>query len=157
MRVVVLGPAWSWCRRTPRSSRSLRAAGDREIAQTPRAGLRVGPQPGHPEPVRAGSRVANTLALMGGSDKIQQSRIGEIAVCTVRRSGSLNRHEVMHDQISSVVFTALSAVFAGYGVSQLKLAYKVTAWAAWSDRAVTGAAGILAAALFVMIALRVTG
>jgi hypothetical protein len=63
----------------------------------------------------------------------------------------------MHSQIESVFLGGLSAVFAGYGLWELGLAYRTAALQAWSDRAIPGAAGILVAAVFAVMTLRVLG
>jgi hypothetical protein len=63
----------------------------------------------------------------------------------------------MHNQIGSLVLGSLSAMFAGYGVRELAFAYKTVALKAWSERAVPGATGILVAALFAVMTMRVFG
>jgi len=63
----------------------------------------------------------------------------------------------MHDQIGSVVLGSLSAVFAGYGVRELALAYKAAALKAWSERAVPGTASVFVAALFAVMTLQILG
>lgn len=63
----------------------------------------------------------------------------------------------MHSQIGSVFLGGLSAVFAGYGLWELALAYRTAALQAWTDRAIPGAAGILVAAVFAVMTLRVLG
>jgi hypothetical protein len=63
----------------------------------------------------------------------------------------------MHNQIGSLVLGSLSAVFGGYGVRELTLAYKASAWKPWGERAVAGAAGIFVAAVFAAMTLQVLG
>jgi hypothetical protein len=64
---------------------------------------------------------------------------------------------IMHNEIGPVVLGALSAIFSGYGIRELALAYKATAIREWSERAVPGAGGVLLAALFAVMTLRVLG
>jgi hypothetical protein len=54
----------------------------------------------------------------------------------------------MHNQIGSAALGGLSAVFGGYGIRELTLAYKTTALKAWNERAVAGTAGMFVAAVF---------
>jgi hypothetical protein len=54
----------------------------------------------------------------------------------------------MHDPIGPMFLGSLSAVFAGYGLRELALAYRTAALKAWSERAIPGAGGIIVAALF---------
>jgi hypothetical protein len=54
----------------------------------------------------------------------------------------------MDSQFDCVVLGSLSALFAGYGVWELTLAYKTTALKEWSERALPGTAGIIVGALF---------
>lgn len=63
----------------------------------------------------------------------------------------------MYNQIGPVVLGGLSAIFAGYGIRELAIAYKTTALKAWSERAVPGAAGVLIAALFADMTFRILG
>jgi hypothetical protein len=62
----------------------------------------------------------------------------------------------MHNQIGYFVLGSLSAVFGGYGVLELTLAYKAEAWEAWCKRAVAGTAGIFVAAVFAAMTLQVS-
>jgi hypothetical protein len=50
--------------------------------------------------------------------------------------------------MGSVVLGSLSAVFGGYGIAELTLAYRTAALKAWSERAVAGTAGMFVAAVF---------
>lgn len=63
----------------------------------------------------------------------------------------------MHDQIGPVFLGGLGALFGGYGFRELVLAYKTTALAAWRERAIPGAAGIILAALFGVMVRQVLG
>jgi len=63
----------------------------------------------------------------------------------------------MDTQIGCVVLGSLSAVFSGYSVRELTLAYRTTALKAWSERAVPGAAGMVVAALFAAMIRQVLG
>jgi hypothetical protein len=63
----------------------------------------------------------------------------------------------MHDPIGSVVLGSLSTLFAGYGFRELILAYKMDALPAWSEKAVPGAAGVIVAAVFVVLTLQTLG
>lgn len=61
----------------------------------------------------------------------------------------------MDGEIGPVVLGGLSAIFAGYGIRELALAYKTSALKKWSERAVPGASGVLLAGLFAVMALQV--
>lgn len=63
----------------------------------------------------------------------------------------------MQDQIGSVILGSISAVFAGYGIRELALAYKTAALQAWSEKAIPGAAGVLVAAVFAAMTLQTLG
>jgi hypothetical protein len=63
----------------------------------------------------------------------------------------------MHNLMGSVVLGGLSAVFCGYGVGELTLAYQTAALKAWSERAVAGSAGIFVAAVFAGMTLQILG
>lgn len=60
----------------------------------------------------------------------------------------------MHDSIGSFVLGSLSTLFASYGIWELTVAYKVKALHAWSEKAVPGAAGVIVAAVFVVMTLQ---
>ena len=63
----------------------------------------------------------------------------------------------MDTQIGCVVLGSLSAVFSGYGIWELTLAYRTTALKAWSERAIPGTAGMIVAALFAIMIRLVLG
>ena len=63
----------------------------------------------------------------------------------------------MHEQIGPVVLGSLSAIFAGYGVWELALAYKATALQNWGGRAVMATASVFIAAVFAAMTLQVVG
>ena len=63
----------------------------------------------------------------------------------------------MHDQIGSVILGTLSAVFAGYGIFELALAYKATALQSWGERAVMATASVFVAAVFAAMTLQILG
>jgi hypothetical protein len=63
----------------------------------------------------------------------------------------------MHNEIGPVVLGGLSAIFAGYGIRELALAYQTAALKDWSERAVPGAGGVLLAALFAAMAVHILG
>lgn len=63
----------------------------------------------------------------------------------------------MDTQIGCVVLGSLSAMFIGYSVYELTLAYRSTALKAWSERALPGAAGMFVAGLFVLMIRQVLG
>jgi len=60
----------------------------------------------------------------------------------------------MHNEIGAVVLGSLSAVFAGYGVCELTLAYRVTALSAWVRRAIAGSASMFVAAVFAVMTVQ---
>jgi hypothetical protein len=64
---------------------------------------------------------------------------------------------IMHNEIGPGVLAGLTGFFAGYGIRELALAYKITALKGWSERAVPGAGGIIVAGLFAAMTLRVLG
>jgi hypothetical protein len=61
----------------------------------------------------------------------------------------------MPNEIGPTVLAGLSMIFAGYGLWELTIAYKTTAFKDWSERAVPGAGGILLAALFAAMTLHI--
>jgi hypothetical protein len=63
----------------------------------------------------------------------------------------------MDNEIAPAVLWGLSAIFAGYGVRELALAYKTSAIKKWGERAVPGAGGVLLAVLFADMALQIIG
>ena len=63
----------------------------------------------------------------------------------------------MHNEIGPVVLAGLSAIFAGYGIRELALAYKAAELKEWSERAALGAGGVLLAALFVALTRQILG
>jgi len=54
----------------------------------------------------------------------------------------------MHNEIGAVFLGLLSAVFAGYGVRELTVAYRIVALKEWGEKAVQGAAGVGVAVVF---------
>lgn len=54
----------------------------------------------------------------------------------------------MHNEIGPVVLGCLSAIFAGYGIRELTLAYQTATLKDWSERALPGAGGVFLAAVF---------
>jgi hypothetical protein len=83
------------------------------------------------------------------------------AAASVRRNNGpavCNHGEFrLHTEIGPIVFGGLSAIFAGYGIRELALAYKAVALKEWSERAALGAAGVLLAALFVAMTCQILG
>jgi hypothetical protein len=63
----------------------------------------------------------------------------------------------MDSQIGCVVLGGLSALFSGYGIWELTLAYQTIELKEWSERAVPGTAGIIVAALFAAMIRQVIG
>jgi hypothetical protein len=63
----------------------------------------------------------------------------------------------MHNEIGPGVLAGLTGLFAGYGIRELALAYRLTALKDWSERAVPGAGGIILAGLFGAMTLRILG
>jgi hypothetical protein len=63
----------------------------------------------------------------------------------------------MHNEIGPFVLGGLSAIFAGYGIWELALAYQTATFKDWSERAVPGAGGVLLAALFAVMTLHIIG
>jgi hypothetical protein len=61
----------------------------------------------------------------------------------------------MHYEIGAVVLGCLSAVFSGYGIRELALAYGTDASKEWSERAVPGAGGVLLGALFALMTFQI--
>ena len=61
----------------------------------------------------------------------------------------------MPRQIGSVVLGNLSAFFAGYGLSQLALAYRSQAFRAWSERVAIAAGSMCVAAVFAAMTVQV--
>jgi hypothetical protein len=61
----------------------------------------------------------------------------------------------MHNEIGAVALGCLSAFFSGYGLRELAVAYRTTASAAWCERAVPGAGGVLLGALFALMTLHI--
>ncbi|HET6309080.1 MAG TPA: hypothetical protein VFG12_17950 [Rhodopila sp.] len=64
---------------------------------------------------------------------------------------------MMDHDIAPLVLGGLSTIFAVYGLWELARAYQATAWKDWSDRAVPGAGGVILAALFADLTLRILG
>jgi hypothetical protein len=63
----------------------------------------------------------------------------------------------MNNEIGFGLLAGLSGFFAGYGILELALAYKISALKDWGERAVPGAGGILLAGLFAAMTLRILG
>ncbi len=61
----------------------------------------------------------------------------------------------MPHQIGSVVLGILSAFFAGYGIWQLALAYRSSAFRAWTERAAIAAGSMFVAAVFAAMTVQV--
>ncbi|PPQ38661.1 hypothetical protein [Rhodopila globiformis] len=61
----------------------------------------------------------------------------------------------MHNEIGAVALGCLSAFFAAYGLRELAAAYRITASAAWCERAVPGAGGVVLGALFALMTMQV--
>jgi hypothetical protein len=63
----------------------------------------------------------------------------------------------MHNQIGLVVLGSLSAVFSGYGLRELTLAYKTPALKPWSQRAVAATAVLFVAGVFAVMTRQILG
>ena len=61
----------------------------------------------------------------------------------------------MHDQIGSIVLGSLSALFAGYGLRELVLAFRTAALRAWSERAAIAAGSMFVAAVFAVMTISI--
>ena len=57
-------------------------------------------------------------------------------------------------EIGPIVMGVLSAVFGGYGLRELVLAYRIEPFDEWLARAVPAAGGVLLGVLFACIVLR---
>lgn len=60
----------------------------------------------------------------------------------------------MQSEIGSVVLGSLTAIFAGYGIWELTIAYKTVALKAWGERAIVGVASMFVAAVFGVMTLQ---
>jgi hypothetical protein len=61
----------------------------------------------------------------------------------------------MHNDIGPVILGTLSVVFAGYGIRELTLAYKVAALKEWCEKAAQGADGVFVAMIFAGMTLSI--
>jgi hypothetical protein len=65
------------------------------------------------------------------------------------------RFFMMHSEIGAVVLGSLSAMFAGYGVRELALAYETAEFHAWGERALPGAGGVFLAVVFAFMTFQI--
>ena len=63
----------------------------------------------------------------------------------------------MLQEVGAVVLASLSVVFALHGIWELVLAYQSTAWRAWGEKALQGAAGVCVAFVFAGMTLQLLG
>lgn len=63
----------------------------------------------------------------------------------------------MHDQIGFVVLGSLSALFTGYGIWELALAFRTAALRAWSERAAIATGSMFVGAVFAVMTIQGLG
>jgi hypothetical protein len=63
----------------------------------------------------------------------------------------------MQHEMGAVVLASLSVVFTLYGIWELALAYQSTAWRAWGEKALQGAAAMCVAFVFAGMTLQLLG